>query len=394
MLSVILDVLLVLLLIAYLVQGYRAGFLRGIFSIAGVLGGTVAAVLLTPPVTGLIAQAPVRLVATIGLFVALIVIGGTVGGALGRALARTVPRGPFRTVDKLAGAASGLVVTALAASMVAFGLGSLGVPVLSPAIASSAVLDTIDRVTPDPVKVTMAQLRALVISDGIPSISEALGGPTTAPSLPSIDTQSDALAAASRSVVRISGNAYACGQSQTGSGFVVAPDRIVTNAHVVSGVSEPVVESRMDGTVSGRVVYFDPIDDIAVIATNGLAAPALTVGDSLTPGLDAAVEGYPFGGPFTVKPANVISVDTLVVSDIYGDSSAPREVYTLASDVQPGNSGGPLLSTDGTIRGLVFAKGADVPNVGYAATMTELAPVLAQAPSLAAAVSSGSCTTE
>ncbi|MFD1712942.1 MarP family serine protease [Amnibacterium flavum] len=394
MLSVIVDILLAFLLIGYLVQGYRSGFLRNVFSIAGVLGGAIAAVLLTPSVTGLIAQAPIRLVATIALFLALIVIGSIVGGALGKALARTVPRGPLRTLDKIAGAVSGVIVTALAASMVAFGIGSLGVPVLSPAISSSVVLAGIDRLTPDPVKSTMAQLRALVVSDGIPSISEALGGPTTAPSVPSLDTGTDAVSTASRSVVRISGNAYACGQSQTGSGFVVAPDRVVTNAHVVSGVSEPVVESRSDGTVSGRVVYFDPVDDIAVIATDGLAAPALGFGTSLAAGTDAVALGYPFGGPFAAKPANVISVATLVVNDIYASSSSPREVYTLAADVQPGNSGGPLLSVDGAIVGIVFAKGADTPNVGYAATMTELAPVLAQAPTLNAGVSSGSCTTE
>jgi len=392
MLSVLVDVLLIALLVSYFVSGYRAGLLRSIFSIAGVVAGAVAAVLLMPMVTGLIADASVRLVATLLLIVALVIIGSTVGGALGRTLSRGVPRGPLRILNKALGGIVGAVVTAVAASMIAFSVSSLGVPVLSPALASSVILRGIDSATPDPVKSSLAQLRSIVMDDGIPRISEALGGPTIAPDLPALDTDNESLATAARSVVRISGNAYACGQSQTGSGFVIAPDRIITNAHVVAGVNEPVVETRQDGTVSGVVVYFDPIDDLAVIATNGLQTPALAYGVNLSPSEDAAVLGYPFGGPFTLKPASVISVDTLEVNDIYGDSTAPREVYTLAADVQQGNSGGPLLGTDGALVGAVFAKGATTQNVGYAVTMTELAPVLAQAPELTAPTAAGACT--
>jgi S1-C subfamily serine protease len=391
MLSVVVDVVLLVALVGYLVYGYRSGLLRSAFTIAGVLAGGAAAVLLMPSVTGLIADASIRLAASLALVVALIIIGVTVGGALGRAVSRTVPRGALRLLDRALGAVVGVVVTALVASMVAFGIGSLGVPLLSPAIASSVVLRAIDTVTPDPVKSTLAQLRSVVIESGIPRISEALGGPTTAPDLPDVDTGTDALGVASRSVVRISGNAYACGQSQTGSGFVIAPDRIVTNAHVVSGVDQPVVESLEDGTVGGRVVYFDPIDDLAIIATDGLGAPALPIGAALAPGAEAVVDGYPFGGPFTVKPASVISVQSLQVGDIYDDTETSREVYTLAADVQQGNSGGPLLDTGGAVVGVVFAKGATTPNVGYAMTLAELGPVAEAAQSLEDSVSAGAC---
>jgi len=283
------------------------------------------------------------------------------------------------------------VVAALVTSTVASGVGALGVPFLSRPIAESGVLRTIDTLTPAPVKGTMAQLRSLLIDDGIPRISEALGGPSTPPPVPDVDTAGPGLETASRSVVRIAGNAFACGQSQTGTGFVVAPGRVLTNAHVVSGVDEPVVETLQDGTASGRVVYFDPTDDIAVIAVDGLATPPIPFTATLPPGSDAVVDGYPFGGPFTSRGAEVLTVQTFDVADIYGESESPRSVYTLAADVQQGNSGGPLLSPTGEIAGLVFAKSATTANVGYAMTMEEISPVLAQAPALTDGVSSGAC---
>jgi S1-C subfamily serine protease len=253
------------------------------------------------------------------------------------------------------------------------------------------VLRVIDSLTPAPVKGTMAQLRSLLIEDGIPRITDALDGTTEPPTVPDVETGGQGLEAASRSVVRITGNAFACGQSQTGSGVVVAPGRVLTNAHVVSGVESPVIETPRDGIAEGHVVYFDPVDDIAVLAADGLSAPALRLSPTLTAGSDAVVDGYPMGGPFASKGAEVLSVQTFDVADIYGDAESPRNVYTLAADVQQGNSGGPLLTTDGTVAGLVFAKSATTANVGYAMTMEELSPVLTRATALADPVSSGAC---
>jgi S1-C subfamily serine protease len=128
------------------------------------------------------------------------------------------------------------------------------------------------------------------------------------------------------------------------------------------------------------VVYFDPIDDLAVIAVPGLSAAPLPLGDTVPQGTDAAVQGYPYGGPFVSGAAGVMSVRTTDIEDIYAQSRSPREVYTLASDIREGNSGGPLLSLDGEVIGVVFARNADNPTVGYAMTMTEVDPVVAQAP--------------
>jgi S1-C subfamily serine protease len=214
---------------------------------------------------------------------------------------------------------------------------------------------------------------------------------TTSPDLPRADTGTDALTRAAASVVRITGNAYECGQNQTGSGFVVATDRVVTNAHVVAGVTEPIVEVPGGAALPGRVVYFDPAKDLAVIAVNGLPADPLPLAENLPRGTVGVVDGYPYGGPFSTKPAKVLSVGTTSVDDIYGAAGGNREIYTLAADVREGNSGGPLLSADGAVAGVVFAKSADIANVGYALTMTELSPVAAQATGLTATAPSGTC---
>ena len=137
----------------------------------------------------------------------------------------------------------------------------MGVPLFSQAISGSYVVRAIDTLTPAPVDALLARVRAAVLEEGLPAIGDALGGVVTSPGIPDVPTDTDPLSIAAQSVVRIGGTAYACGQNQTGTGFVVAPDRIVTNAHVVAGVDAPIVEAPSGQTLEGRVVYLDPIDD-------------------------------------------------------------------------------------------------------------------------------------
>ena len=388
--STIVDILLVLTLIGALVSGFRSGLVRSLSGILGLVAGSIAAFFVVPLVGAWVPAPEWRTAATLAAALLLIVLGVSIGASVGHALRRSVHRSRLRVIDRMLGMALTLVASALVASMVAFSIGALGVPYLSPAIATSDVLRTIDRTTPDPVKGLLAQLRTLVTEEGLPLITEAFTGPN--PELPEFETSNPALAEAAQSVLKITGNAYACGQNQSGSGFVVAPDRVVTNAHVVAGVTEPIVQAPGGAAVAGRVVYFDPVDDLAIIATDGLAAPPLQrIDASLTAGSRAVTDGYPFGGPFDSDPAEVISVGPLTVADIYGDNPTPRQVYTLAADVQQGESGGPLLTETGLVAGVIFAKGATTPNVGYALAMEEVEPVAAAAASLSEPVAAGSC---
>lgn len=384
----ILDVLLVLLLIGYLVYGIQVGFLRSLGAILGIVAGAIAAFFVMPLVGAVVPSPEWRPAAVIGAAVLLILVGHTLGVTVGHLIGRGVARGPVRVIDRVLGGIVGLVVSALTVTAVASSVAVLGIPFLTPAIASSSVLRTIDSFTPAPAKTFVAQLRSLVLEQGIPRIGEAIG---TEPEVPEVDTGNAALATAARSVVRITGSAYACGQNQTGTGFVIGPELVMTNAHVVAGVNEPVVETP-DGQVrSGEIVYFDPATDIAVVLFNGLDARALPSEATLPVGASAVVNGYPFGGPFDAQPAGVVAVGDVPMPDIYGQSETPRSVYTLAAKVEQGNSGGPLLTEDGEIAGVVFAKSATTPDVGYALTMEEVAPVIAQAPALTAPVDSGAC---
>lgn len=389
--SMVLDVFLVLLLLSFFAYGYRSGLVRSAAGIAGIVAGGVVAFFLVPIVGSWVPDPQWRTPAAVATSAVLLLGGLSIGSSLGYALRRRVRSTTLRRIDRLLGAAVSTVVSALMLSLVGTSIGALGVPFVSPAIASSAVIRSIDSLTPNEVKVFLAQLRSAAVADGIPSIVEAFQGPT--PVIPDIETGSPALDAASRSVVRITGNAYACGQNQSGSGWVVSDDRVVTNAHVVAGVSEPVVEAPGLGARPGRVVYFDPVKDLAVIAVDGLDAPALERSGNLDVGAIAVTDGYPFGGPFNSGPAEVISVGTLLVNDIYGENPAAREVYTLAADVQQGESGGPVLSESGVVAGVIFAKSADTADVGYALAMDEVEPVALQAPGLREPVSSGACTT-
>lgn len=386
----ILDVALVVALLSYLIHGLRNGFLVTLGGIAGFAAGAVAAFVSVPIVSGLVEDSGWRLTAIIATAVLLMIVGNGLGTMIGRQIRSVVPFSPLRAADRLVGGGVNVVVSALVMSMLAFSIGALGVPFVSEQLAESKVIRFIDGVTPTPVKASMAQLRSAVIGDGIPTLLDGFGQSQPV-AIPNTSTDTPALNKAAASVLKIAGTAYQCGQNQTGTGFVVAPGRVVTNAHVVAGVDEPVVETPGGRALPGRIVYFDSQHDLAVVAVDGLRSEPLALAADLPSGSAAAFAGYPHGGPFQSKPATVQDIATVLVPDIYGKNASPEDVYRLAGDVQPGNSGGPLLTMDGQVAGVVFAKATTGSALGFAITMTDLGPVAAQAPGLGSAVSSGQC---
>jgi S1-C subfamily serine protease len=386
----VLDIVLILALLSYLAYGLRNGFLVTVGGIAGFAAGDIAAFFAVPLVSGFVADTGWRLTAIVAAAVALVVLGHGLGTMIGRQVRGAMRIRPLRAVDRLVGGAVNLVVSALVMSMLAFSIGSLGVPFVSQQLAESKVIGFIDDITPDPVKATMAQLRSEVIGNGIPTLIEGLDQGQDVP-VPDASTNTPALNRAAESVLKIAGTAYQCGQNQTGTGFVVSEDRVVTNAHVVAGVSEPVVEMSDGGAMPGRVVYFDTRHDLAVLAVEDLPVQPLPLSADLPSGSLAAFAGYPHGGPFQSRPATIQDITTVLVPDIYGGNPSPEDIYRLAGNVQPGNSGGPLLTTDGQVAGVIFAKATSDAEMGFAITMDDLNPVASQAASLSAPVSSGQC---
>ncbi|WP_150957643.1 MarP family serine protease [Microbacterium testaceum] len=387
----IVDIALIALLAIALAVGLSRGFLATIGFFAGLALGAVAAYWAVPFVGQWVTDPSWRGAAMIGAGVLLLLIGSGLGSAVGGFFRRGADRIKLRIPERLLGGVVNVAAAALTISFVAGSLTPVGVPVVSAALGSSSVVRTIDELTPAPVRGALADLRGTIFADGIPRLGELIQiGPV--PTTPNIALDDPALTQAAQSVARISGTAYACGITSSGSGFVAADDRVVTNAHVVAGVDTPLVELPGQPAREGRVVYFDPIDDIAVVSVDQLDARTLPIVSTLAVGSPAVVQGYPGGGPFTSGSAQIISEGTVPVPDIYDDSSAPRDIYAIAGIVRPGNSGGPLLTTDGQVAGIVFARSDTDDNVGYAMTPAELEPVMAQMGSLSAPVASGSCT--
>lgn len=383
---VILDIVLLLILIGSALTGWRMGFLRSVFSAAGLIAGGISAYMLLPIVVEWMPAPVWRIVVVVGGGILLLVLGATLGSLLGRLLRRGARAIKLSIIDRLAGLVTSTVVVALVIGTIAAGLSGLGVPAFSQAMSGSIALGTIDRLTPDPAKAFLAGVRASTVNDALPWVIDTITPPEH-PALADVDTGSTAVSKAAASVVRVSGVAYQCGESLTGSGFVVSDDRVVTNAHVVAGVTEAVVEAPGERARVASVVYFDPATDLAVLAVDGLDAPALALGTPLERGDGAVFQGYPFGGPFRSLPATIAEISTIPRND----GSIGREVYSFAGDVNQGNSGGPLLAPDGSVIGVVFAKSSVVDDIGYAVTDAELAPVAQQAASLSATVSSGAC---
>lgn len=390
--SIWLDIVLAVVLLGYLVQGYRLGFVRSIGAIVGIVAGAVAAALVAPLIGSFVQDETGKVVATIVSAVVLVLLGHAIGSGIGAVIGGVLRRSPLGLLDRLLGAAASLVVSALAISMIASLAVALGVPFVAQPIASSVVLRTITAATPAPVERALAQLRSTVLASGIPrlGISLGTGGSTSVPGV----TQTAGLRAAAASVVKITGSAPACNQEQSGSGFVVAGDRVLTNAHVVSGVTRPVVLAPNGQALTGRVTYFDPKHDLAIIAVSGLKAATLQVAASPAVGATGVVAGYPFGGPFSEGGAQVVSTGSVSVPDIAGGGSTSRRIAALAADVEQGNSGGPLLTTSGRVIGIVFAKSTSQADLGYAMTPAEFSGVAGRASSLTTAVSTGGCTTD
>ena len=386
--TLLLDVFLVLVFIAAAVHGYRAGLLRTAAGLIGLVLGGLAAYLVMPWVSGLVPAPEWRAPAAIAAALVLLSLGAWLGAVVGRALSRGARAVKLGILDRVLGAIGNLLVSAFVVALVASGVSAMGVPVLSPAVAGSRVLSALDQVTPAPTRTLLAEIRTAALGQGIPWLVEVLDAPAEAPELPSGGVDDAELARAATSVVRVTGTAFQCGSNLSGSGFVVAEDRIVTNAHVVAGVTEPIVEAPGQPALAGRVVAFDRENDLAVIAVSGLLTPPLPIVDLAT-GSDAAVAGYPFGGPLELRPARVMSVGPITIEE--GGRTSTRDIMTVAADVDHGNSGGPVLTGDGAVGGVVFAKSDSVENVGYAIPVSTLSPLAEQAPLLDDAVDPGSC---
>jgi S1-C subfamily serine protease len=384
------DVIIILLMISALYRGFELGLSRQLFSTIGFLSGLLLGSFLQRYTIQLvdtaIARSLVALMTTMGL--AFFFLG--VGEQVGLRLKDKVTGWNLGKADGILGSVIGAGTLLISVWLAAAILLTLPLQDTQSQIRGSAIISRLNQTLPSATTV-LTGLSRLISPNGFPQVftgnEPALEGNTT---IPGISPQLQAAIDKDKgSVVKFEG--IGCGGVVNGSGFVIDSDLVATNAHVVAGVSRVYVRDS-SGQHSGTVVWFDPELDFAIVRVNNLAGTPLLIKNDLEPnGTTGAVLGYPGGGPLTAGGAQVIDHFIARGRDIYNRNVTERQVYSLAAQVIPGNSGGPIIADDGTVVGIVFAESTVYENVGYALTTAQTASAINQAQAQNRAVANGVC---
>ncbi|MGA9873746.1 MAG: acid resistance serine protease MarP [Rhodococcus sp. (in: high G+C Gram-positive bacteria)] len=374
-------------------SGWRQGAVASALAFLGVVLGAVAGILIAPHVLEQVDGARLRVFVGIALIVVLVIVGEVSGMVLGRALRSGMHSRGARSIDSVVGAGLQAVAVLAAAWLLAIPLTSSSQTQVASAVRGSEVLGKVDEVAPQWLREIPKEFSALLDTSGLPDVIGPFGRTPVAnvePPDPALQA-SPVVTSLQSSVLKISGVAPSCQKALEGSGFVVADELVMTNAHVVAGTEGVTVDSL--GTVlDAEVVLFDPAEDVAVLRVPGLTAPVLNLAPQpAAPGESAIVLGYPGGGPYTASPARVRETLNLSGPDIYRTGTVEREVYTVRGNVRQGNSGGPLVAQDGQVLGLVFGAAVDDPDTGFVLTAGEIADELTEGSSSPVAVGTGAC---
>lgn len=394
-----LDILLLLAAVWFAVVGYRQGFVVGILSVIGFLGGGLLAVWALPPVWDAVTDnAEVGTVAAVVAVVVVIVIA-SVGQALtthwGNKLRRHITWSPARALDATGGALVNVGAMLLVAWLIGSALAQTTLPTLGREVRGSKVLVGMDRVLPVQSNTWFKDFGSVLAQNGFPQVFSPFSDEQireVQPPDPALASSAVALKA-QRSIVKVTGTARSCGKVLEGSGFVFGDRRVMTNAHVVGGVDEPTVQIGGEGRLyDATVVLYDWRRDIAVLDVPDLKAPVLRFASKGAGSGDGAiVAGFPENGAYDVRAARVRGRIMANGSDIYRRGTVGRDVYSLFTTVREGNSGGPLLTPQGTVYGVVFAKSRDDAQTGYALTADEIRPDITQGRTANSQVGTDNC---
>jgi S1-C subfamily serine protease len=369
-----LDLLLVVAGVAAGFGGYRAGFLAGVTSWLGLaLGGFVGARLL-PEIVGRLEGASETTIAFVAVcaLVGIALIGQAAGVVLGSRLQIALPEGPARTTDRVAGAVAGVIGLLIGLWLLLPTLGDIPGWTSEQARTSIIAREVNHRFPQAPD--SLQALRRLLGDDPFPTVFDRLRpAPEVGPPPGSTGISQATADAVVNSVVKVEGEA--CGRIQDGSGFFVANDLVVTNAHVVAGEDDTTIELADGSDADATVVAFDPQRDLAVLRTEA-SAPALPL-EAGERGDTGGVFGHPGGGPLEISPFQIGDQITAQGRDIYDQTGSERQVLVLASDLAPGDSGSALIDPEGQVIGVAFAIAPDKPGVAYALAISELQAVLA-----------------
>jgi S1-C subfamily serine protease len=387
------DVLVLVLLPGFAWAGYQQGLLVSVLSFGGFLAGVILGLAAAPHLLAWLSPGLTRagLALTLVLFLAALLQSLTSFAA--RTLRAAISHGPSRQIDRVLGAAGAAVLLSLSAWLLGEAAGNSPSLPFAASMRDSKVVQLVGDAVPVPPGRFVSAFAGLVAESGFPSVfGDAVERivPVGAPD-PAV-LQQPGIRQAEGSLVKVVADARSCRARLEGSGFVVAPGRVMTNAHVVGGSDR--VQVLVDGqgpALDAKVVFFDPKTDVAVLAVPGLKAPALRFEGGVERGDDAVVAGFPEDGPLAATPARVRSVLVAVGRDIYGRPGVHRQVYALRARVREGNSGGPLLAANGHVLGVVFAASVDDPQTGYALTAKAVSTALTEGRTASRPVATGDC---
>ncbi len=373
-----LDGALAALVLLALIAGFRVGLIARIAGWAGLTAGALATWWAAPRLLGVLptTEPHGRFLAVLGLGLLLLTLFsaafGRIGGRLTRWLRRWVV---LDVVDRLAGAVTGVLVLALLvwilAPVAAFVPGGLARQVRS----SAAIAAVVEYAPPPPDAVGL--LRRAVDLSGFPLVLDVLEAAPSVGSPPTdLDLAAPSTQRAAASVVRVV--SQGCDRRSSGTGFVLHGDLVVTNAHVVAGAEAILVHPPNGAALDAEVVAFDAERDLALLAVEDLALPALTRAAASLPS-PAVVIGHP-GGQQTqrVAPVRIDRSREAIGRDVFDDRPAARRILVLAADLERGDSGAPVIDADGRVVGVVFAVSPDRPTTAFALDDTELEAFLAE----------------
>lgn len=393
--ALVLDLVLVLLVLDNALRGWRSGLVAGGLGLLGQVGGAVLGLWAWPRVLTWLPAEGLGVFEQILVLVLLVLAGAAMGAAVLGGIGRRLSSHGIQAVhavDRVLGAAGAAVVTALVLGLLATAVRPIAPPSWIPVMHGSRTLTALDAVLPAPVQRAASGLGKVLESAGFPQV---FVGPSPEPVLPAEEPDAEAIAssgveAAAASVAKVT--SIGCGGVSLGSGWVSSPERVVTNAHVVAGGGELLVQLEGSRRArDARLVAFDPDLDLAVLYVPGLDAQPLPTADALPDQADVVVAGFPGGGDYEIEAGRVRGTIQATGADIYGDPGADRQVYALRTVLEQGNSGGPVLTPEGEVAGTVFARSAEDPQTGYALTDAQTSDVVDEAAGLVEQVPSGAC---
>lgn len=382
----LLDALLLLLMVAAASTGYRLGLAARAISWTGGLLGLALAAVAVPRLLDAWPGGGALTRLLVGLVVVLVLMSllSGLGEVIGLRLRRRVHASPFGPIDRVAGLVAGglsiLLVTWFLMPALATTPG-----VVARQVRQSTVVGLVGDLAPEPPNASRA-LGRLVDRSGFPEVfADLQPAPITGPPPAAIPVDQAVVEAARPSTVNV--EAFGCGSGFEGSGFVVRPGLVATNAHVVAGADEIQLRRTDGSTVPATVRHLDDDRDLALLDAPGVERSPLSL-RAAEQDEGGAVIGYP-GGQDTprVAPARVRQIRPTVGRDLRGQDLVTRRVLYLSSNLRQGDSGSALIGADGTVIGVVFAVSPDDPNVAYALHVEELRAVLQATPSQ----SSGPC---